>query len=173
MKNKYYPLLFLLGADILLSLVYILTGNAGPSSESELFVIPFAFIVNIVIALILGILKVLGLLKHNTYKIFLLNAVAACIIYVLFDFSWSYYQQKINYKTMTFRVANQDYELVLRYKDTSYYIDKIWPGTAQPIMSGKYEMKNGMIEFNNNNFIVDQDSLSGFVDNRKLKLTTE
>jgi hypothetical protein len=171
-KNK-NALIILLGIDILLSSVYILTGNSGPNSESELLVIPFALVINIVLALILAILRIVRLLKYNVYKVFLLNAVIACIVYILLDFSWSYYQQKINYKTMTFKVANQDYELVLTYRDTSYYIDKIWPGTAQPVMSGKYQMKDGRIEFNNNNFIIEQDSLSGFVENRKLKLISE
>ena len=174
MKNKYKPLLILLGIDVLFSVsFFIFHGHIIVSSEAELIIIPVIFVANILIAIILGLLKILRVLKFNIYKIFLLNAVIACIIFLLVDFSWGYYYEKMNYKTMTFRLANQDYQLVLTYRDTSYYIDKIWPGTAQPVMSGKYEMKNGRIEFNNNNFVVDQDSLSGFVNGKKLKLTTE
>jgi len=106
--------------------------------------------------------------KNKLYKALLLNSIVASIIFYLLFSLWFYYEHKLNYKLMTFKVYNTDYELELSYRDSSYSISRTRINSSYSqyfeIMSGKYKTKADRIFLIDsvNTMTVYKDSLYGF-----------
>jgi hypothetical protein len=179
MKNKYQQFLILIGIDIFILTILILYLHADQSvAIIVIFILPIILLVNIVLAL------VLWLFRNKIYKMFLLNAVVACVIFGLLFSAWFYYRRKTSYKIMTFNIDKTNYELELGYRDSSYDISEIPNDSLSKgfergnigIMRGRFEIKNGRIYLMDSIKImtVYQDSLAGFGgDYPKLGLTTQ
>lgn len=172
MKNKYLNFLILLVIDIFILSVLIISINAEPSGAIiEIFIIPVILVVNIVIAI------TLWFFKNKLYKLFGLNAVVASVMFNLLFSGWFYYERKINYDIMEFKIYNTNYELELNKKNNSYSIQQMLKSNSTlEITSGKFKIKDDKIYLIDRidsvkEMTVYKDSLSGFGgDNPKISL---